>query len=189
MLLKYGCATLRAIEEKDCDLLLEMMNNPEIDKQVGGNIHYPLSRSMQENWIKNYQNSDSTIRLMIELSNGKTIGMVILQKIDYKNQTAEIGVKTYIKDFHDRIKNDVDDAYYALLKFAFFELNLNCIYAYTISDNLLSIKFNKRIGLKEDGVLRRRVYTEGMHKDLIAFSMLKEEFCNRLKIGFSVSKR
>ncbi len=175
MILEYGCAKLRAIELKDCELLLEMMNNSTIDKLVG-NTHLPISRENQEAWIKNYKNSQETIRLMIELSNGKTIGMVILQHIDYRNSTAEIGIKTFVRDFHDRIVNDVDNAYHALLDFAFNELNLNCIYAYSISDNSESIKFNRRIGFKEDGLLRNRIYTGGVYKDYIAFSMLKSEF-------------
>ena len=98
MILEYGCARLRAIEEKDCDILLEMMNNPAIDSMVG-NVHLPLSRVMQEKWIDEYKNTDTTIRLMIELTNGKTIGMIMLHNIDQKNQTAEIGIKTYIRDF------------------------------------------------------------------------------------------
>lgn len=179
MLLKYGCVTLRAIEEKDCDLLLTMMNSPSIDSCVG-NPHLPMSRSMEEEWIKTYRNSDFSIRLMIELSNGKTIGMVILQDINYKNRTAEIGIKTYVKDFHDRMVNDVDNAYYALLNFAFFELNLNCIYAYSFEDNIDSIRFNRRCGFSEDGVLRQRVFTGGVYKNLRAFSIVKDDF-NKIK--------
>ncbi len=179
MIIKYGCAILRAIEEKDCDLLLEMMNNPKIDKCIG-TVHLPISKDHQLNWIRQYANSDKTIRLMIELTNGKTIGMVILKDIDYKNGTAEIGLKTFVHDFHDRMLNDVDDAYTAMLSFCFMELNLNCVYAYSFSDNHSSISFNRRVGFSQDGVLKQRVYTDGEYKDLVAFSFLKHDFINKV---------
>lgn len=180
MLLKYGCVTLRAIEEKDCDLLLEMMNNPDIDRWVG-NLHLPVSKSMQETWVKNYTNNDSTIRLMIELENGHTLGMVMLQNIDYKNSNAEIGIKINITDKCNRMKHDTDDAYKALLKFAFEELNLNCIYAYVIKGNEHSYNFNLRNGFKENGVIPSKIYTDGEYKDMIVFSLIREEFYSFIK--------
>ena len=175
MLLKYGCATLRAIEEKDCDLLLEMMNNPEVDEYVGS-VHLPISRSMQENWIKNYSNTENTIRLMIELENGYTIGMIMLQNIDYINKNAEIGIKTYVPDYTYRMKHDTEDAIYAMLYYAYNYLNLECIYGYVINDNRDAIKFNKRLGLHEDGTIRNKLYVNGEYKDMTVFSMLRNEF-------------
>ena len=178
MLIKYGCVTLRAIEENDWELLLSMMNSPEIDMYVG-NAHLPASELSQKNWISQYKNTDETIRLMIELNNGKTIGMIMLQHIDYRNQIAELGIKTYVSDVQDRLPHDTDDAYNAMLKFAFDELNMNCIYCFVTDDNMRSLKFHNRLGFKEDGVLRHRLYSSGIHKNLVAFSMLKDEFENK----------
>ncbi|WP_206173281.1 GNAT family N-acetyltransferase [Treponema ruminis] len=156
-------------------MLLEMMNNPDIDRWVG-NLHLPVSKSMQDNWINNYTNTNSTIRLMIELENGHTLGMVMLQNIDYKNSNAEIGIKINISDKSKRMKNDTDDAYKALLTFAFKELNLNCIYAYVIKGNEHSYNFNLRNGFKESGLLPSKIYTEGEYKDMIVFSILRNDF-------------
>lgn len=178
MLLKYGCVTLRAIDERDCEILLNMMNLPAIDKFVG-NPHFPVSETNQKSWISQYKNTEETVRLMIELDNGKTIGMIMLQHIDYRNQTAELGIKTYIPDVRDRLPHDTDDAYRAILKFAFDELNMNCIYCFVTDDNIKSIKFHNRLGFKEDGVLRHRLYSSGKHKNFVAFSMIKDEFENR----------
>ena len=144
MILKYGCATLRAIEEKDNDLLLKLMNEPGIDMWVG-NIHLPMSMDSQAKWIESYKNDETTIRLIIELSNGKSIRMIMLHNIDHRNANAEIGIKIDFTEKQNRMKNDVDDAYRALMYFAFRELNLNCLYAYILEDNVHSINFHRRI--------------------------------------------
>lgn len=179
MLIKYGCASLRAIEEKDNDLLLKLINTPEIDKWVG-NIHLPVSSEGQKKWMETYKNDDATIRLMIELSNGKTIGMIILQNIDYRNANAEIGIKIDFTQKQNRLKNDVDDAYKALLSFAFNELNLNCIYANVSEDNEHSINFHNRNNFSNDGRIRSKMYKNGKYNDVICFSITKAEFFSNL---------
>lgn len=156
MNIKYGCITLRAIEERDCDILLEMMNNPVVDKYIG-TTHLPVNRENQIDWIKQYKNTNDTIRLMIELSNGKTLGMIMLQNIDQKNQTAEIGIKTYTYNYNDRISGDTCDAYKAMFKFAFEELNLHCVYSRIIEENTKALTFHKKCGFTEEGRLRSRI--------------------------------
>ena len=160
MNIKYGCIILRAIEERDCDILLEMMNNPVVDKYIG-TTHLPVSRENQIDWIKQYKNTNDTIRLMIELSNGKTLGMIMLQNIDQKNQTAEIGIKTYTYNYNDRISGDTCDAYKAMLKFAFEELNLHCVYSRVIEENTKALNFHKKCGFTEEGRLRSRIFMGG----------------------------
>lgn len=174
MLLKYDCVTLRAIETKDLDLLTEMMNNPEVDAYVGS-IHLPVSKESQLKWIESYKNDDKTIRLMIELSNGKTIGMIMLQNIDYINKTAELGIKTYAK-FEDRMKNDTISAYKAIISYAFDELNLNCIYSRVVEDNIFALKLNKKFGFIQEGLLRDRLYCKGKYNNIIVSSILKKDY-------------
>lgn len=38
MIIKYGCVKLRAVEEKDFELLLNMINAPEIENMTGDGI-------------------------------------------------------------------------------------------------------------------------------------------------------
>ena len=60
--------------------------------------------------------------------------------------------------------------------YAYNYLNLECIYGYVITDNKEAIKFNKRLGLHEDGTIRNKLYVNGEYKDMTVFSMLRNEF-------------
>lgn len=173
MVIKYGCITLRAIEERDLDLLFYLINAPEIETcTVGWN--FPVSYRAHRQWIEDYRCSSKDIRLMIELSNSKTIGMVMLEDIDWKNRTAEMGIKVGVSQ--DRMKGDTVDAVRGMLKYAFEELGLNCVRAVILEDNILSHNLCRRVGFTEEGVLRSRTYKRGKFLNLISYSMLKEEF-------------
>ncbi len=174
MIIEYGCVKLRAIEKEDFELLFYLINAPEIEcKTVGW--HFPVSRMAQRQWIDDFKCSDKSIKLMIELVNSKTIGMIMLDEIDWKNRTATFGCKISAKP-EERIKGDALDAVKGILKYAFDEMGMNCIHAEILDDNFFSQKLCKRGGFIEEGVLRKRIYKKGEFKNLIVLSVLKEEF-------------
>ncbi len=174
MIIKNGCVTLRAIEEKDFDLLFQMINSPEIEKALGS-FSLPVNESQQREWIENYRNTEKQIRLMIELENGAVIGVIMLYDIDMKNGTAEVGYKT-MADKNSRMQGDIDDALQGVLNYAFKELRLNCVVAHTLSDNIPSERLLMRNGFVQEGLLRQRVYQSGSYVDMKAFSILAKEF-------------
>ncbi len=177
MNIKNGCVTLRAMEEKDFDILFQMMNSPEIEKALGS-FALPVNENQQREWIRSYRNTDKQIRLMIELENGAVIGVIMLYDIDMKNGTAEVGYKT-MADKQVRIKGDMDAAMQGILGYAFEELRLNCVVAHTLTCNERSIKLLERNGFTQEGVLRQRVYQSGCYGDMRVYSILKSEFVIR----------
>lgn len=174
MVIKNGCVTLRAIEERDTDLLFYLINDSEIEScTVGWN--FPISYLEHKQWMEGFKNSIKSIKLMIELENSKTIGMIMLENLDWKNRTAEIGYKISAPP-GNRIKGDMTDAVRGMLKYAFNELGFNCINTVILENNMPSRNLCKRVGFVEEGILRKRVYKEGEFKNLISVSILKEEF-------------
>ena len=156
MNIEYGCVKLRAIEKKDFDLLFYLINSPEIESKTVG-WHFPINCSMQERWMDKFENTNESIKLMIELSNSKTIGMIMLDSIDWKNRTAIFGCKMSAP-VEDRIKGDMFDSVKGILKYAFDELGMNCVFGVLLEDNIFSRKLCKRVGFVEEGVLRKRIY-------------------------------
>ncbi|MBQ7358922.1 MAG: GNAT family N-acetyltransferase [Lachnospiraceae bacterium] len=174
MIIKNGCVTLRAIEVRDAELLLGMMNSPEIERAIGG-FSLPVNEAQQREWIDKYRNTEKQIRWMIELDNGCTIGVIMLFDIDMKNGTAEVGYKTMAeKDV--RIKGDMDDAMQGVLGYAFGELRLNCVYAHALVTNERSERMLERNGFSKEGVLRQRTFQNGSYVDMNVFSILGNEF-------------
>lgn len=174
MIIKNGCATLRAIEEKDFELLFHLINDPNIEKTTGG-WHLPLNSIEQKTWMANYHNTQENIRLMIELENGKTIGMISLADIDYKNGSAEIHYKIFAP-VEDRIKGDMHDAITGILNYAFNELRLNCVFAVILEYNIFGLKLIQKMNFKQEGILRKRKFKNGQYHNQIIFSLLNEEF-------------
>lgn len=174
MIVKYGCVTLRAIDKKDFELLFYLINSPEIERDVVG-WNFPVSSMAQKKWMKNFKNTLGSIKFMIELDNKKTIGMIMLEHIDWKNRTAEIGCKTG-PFLEYRIPGDTTDALKGMIKYAFDELGLNCINGVILEENYLSRNLSKKVGFVEEGILRKRVYKNGKYRNLVSLSLLKEEF-------------
>ena len=174
MLIRYGCATLRPIEERDFDLLFSMINDPDIEDCTVG-WHWPISEYQQRDFMRNFQNNEKHIKLMIELENGKTIGMMAIDNIDWKNRTATSGYKISAP-LEDRIKGDTRDALIGLMNYAFNELGLNCMYGQMLEDNQFSRKLSRKMPGKIEGVLRQRIFKNGVYKNLIVTSTLRDEF-------------
>lgn len=166
---------LRAIDEKDAPLLLDMINDPSVEKNVGGSS-FPVSFLTQLEWIKKQATiPDSThLRCIIEcLGTGKSVGMMALSDIDHKNGTAMSHIKLSSKA---RGKGYAHDAHRTMLTYAFQELRLNCIYAEVLENNKASLKLFERLHFKQEGILRQRIYKQGQCLNVISLSILKDEF-------------
>lgn len=177
MIIKNECVLLRAIEERDFDILFRMINSPEIEKATG-NFCLPINERQQREWIQNYHNTEKQIRWMIELDNGIVMGVIMLYNIDMKNGVAEVGYKTMVSK-EQRIEGDIDYAMQGVLNYAFNELRLNCVFAHVLVHNIPSKRFLIRNGFVEEGLLRQRVYQEGAYVDMNSFSILQTEYKER----------
>lgn len=102
----------------------------------------------------------------------------MLTDIDWKNRTGQLHQKIKA-EVTDRKKNDVYDAMMGFLNYAFNELDLQCVYGTVLEYNLLSRKLAMRCGLKEEGVLRSRIFKNGRRWNLIANSITREDFEER----------
>lgn len=174
MNIKYGCATLRAIEMEDAELLKYLLNAPEVEvSTVGWNM--PVSSWQQEQWMRNYRNSSDCMRWMIELENGTVLGMVLLSSIDWKNRTGDFGIKINPHE-NRRIYGDVRDAFYGGIRYAFDELGLHRVQAETLSTNVFSLKLTRGMGFVDEGIKRECIFKAGGWHDLIIGGLLEQDF-------------
>lgn len=165
---------LRAIEEKDNEMLLNLMNDAETEKMLGGSS-WPVSSLEQKKWFESYKKSDNLLRCIVaEKETDEALGTVILSDIDQKNGTAQMHIK--MDKNIGRGKGFASDAVKTLVSYAFDEMRLNCIYAEILSYNELSRKLFEKSGFSKEGTLRSRVYKNGMYCDLYVYSMLKADW-------------
>jgi len=165
---------LRAITMEDVELLANMINDPETEKMLGGSS-FPVAIEKQQKWINDQMGRTDVLRTIVATKENveKGIGTVILTDIDYKNGVAQIHIK--MDRECGRGRGYGTDALNAIVKYAFEEMRLNCVYADVLSYNVISQKLFLKAGFKQDGILRSRVYKGGEYIDFYSFSKLRNE--------------
>lgn len=66
------------------------------------------------------------------------------------------------------------DAVKTMVKYAFDELRLHCVYANIISYNDVSVRLFERCGFQREGVLRDRIYKGGRYVDELSYSIINQ---------------
>lgn len=161
---------LRAIEQEDNQMLLELINDPETEMQIGG-YSWPASMENQMKWFLQLNNNETILRCTIaEIESNRPLGTLIMNEIDIKNGTAHIHIK--MAKGEARGKGYGTDAVNTAVKYAFSELRLNCLYANILVHNAASIKLFEKCGFQRDGVLRSRIYKQGRFIDMYSYSRL-----------------
>lgn len=174
MNIKGKKVTLRAIEEEDLELLREMMNDSEIEKMVGG-YAFPISTKQQNDWFKSFANSQNNLRLIIETETDGAMGLVNLLNIDWKNRTADHGLKIANKRFKSR--GIGVDTVMAIMKYAFEELQLNRLNGSILEYNEMSKKlYLDKCGWEIEGVRRKAIFKRNAYHDELIVGILKEEY-------------
>ena len=162
---------LRAVSMKDANLLMELMNDPETEKMLGGSS-FPISIEGQEKWIAAQTGRTDVLRCIVALKETKEgIGTVILSDIDAKNGVAQVHIK--MDKQQGRGRGYGADALNAIVDYAFDEMRLNCIYADVLEYNIASQKLFEKCGFKKDGLLRSRVFKCGLYINVVSYSRLK----------------
>lgn len=159
---------LRAIEARDNDMLLKMINDDETEYMLGG-WSFPVSDKEQEDWTNSRKNDGDTLRCAIDIE-GVAVGVVMLTDVDYKNGNAEVHIKLAVDEA--RGKGYGTDALNAIVKYAFAELRLKCIHARVNKHNLASQNLFRKCGFDEEGVLKSRLFKRNQYIDVISFSKI-----------------
>lgn len=163
---------LRAITIDDADFLVELINDPETEMMLGGSS-FPVSIEGQQKWISGQIGRTDVLRTIVATKNDVKVGIgtVILSDIDYKNGVAQVHIK--MDKEKGRGKGYGSDALSAIVKYAFDEMRLNCVYAEVLSYNEISQKLFQGAGFTKDGVLRSRVFKRGEYIDVYVYSKLR----------------
>ena len=164
---------LRAIEEKDCEFITEMFNDPEIENLVVG-WAFPVSIYSQKEWLKQHYNDANDKRFVIETMEGEAVGIAVLNKIDWKNRRANHGIKIANRDF--RGKGIGTDTVMAVMRYAFEELNLVRLDSAWFPDHEASRALYSKCGWKEEGLRRKYVFKHGSYRDLYITGVLAEDY-------------
>ena len=162
---------LRAVEQEDLGVLRALMNDPDVENKVCG-WSFPLSSQEHNSWFNSLRNDDKTLRCVIVTNEKVTIGTCVLSNIDWKNRHGRVHIKI-LKEYRGNGYGKA--AVSTLTNYGFRELDLKCIWATALEDNLASVTMFEKCGFKKEGVMRCRVYKEGRHQNEVMLSVLNVE--------------
>lgn len=173
---------LRAIEEKDSEILRILINDPYVESMVSG-WSFPINKNEQKKWIDNLQNKKNSLNLSIVELDDKSdscIGMVNLVDIDWKNASAFTGMKLISKI---RGKGIGKDVVLSIMRYAFEELNLNRLDGSILELNIFSKKlYVEKCGWKIEGVKKESIYKNGKYQNNLILGITKKEYFEFLRM-------
>ena len=158
---------LRAIEEQDKEMLLNLINDPEITKITG---RYSNSYDHQINWFRSISNSvDSLYHIIADKKSPQiALGIIILSHMDLNNKTAEIYIKL-MKSV--RKKGYGQDAVNTMVSYAFCQFQLNCIYSNILEYNTASRRLFEKCGFKQEGIHKSRINKDGHYRMVCTYTI------------------
>ncbi len=168
----FGKIRLRALEPEDMEALRATVNDPEIERMVGG-WSFPVSKQQQMDWYNRTISDPNNHRFAIDFE-GSFMGISTLTDIDWKNRSAFHGIK---------LTNDAPkgqgfgfDAVAAVMKYAFEELQLYRLYSRILEYNIPSQKLYAKCGWIKEGAYRQSVFKDNAYHDESLIAILRPEY-------------
>ncbi len=177
-----GCFVgLRSIERTDLPELLEWRNRPEYRRYF--REYRELSMENQNTWYeKVVMNNPKTVMFSItDLETNRLLGACGLCYIDWINKNADFSIyigadNLYIDD------KFAPDAGLIMARYAFEELGLHRVWAEIYEFDELKKKFFENLGFKLEGRHRETHWSEGKWHDSLFYSLLENEFPDKLNL-------
>jgi diamine N-acetyltransferase len=161
---------LRPLRPEDAPITLEWRNSARARLlNVGAQ-----DLEAQERWIAS--RPDTERNEIIETLDGRPLGMLSLIDIDLTHRHAEtarflIGDEEAVKGIPAAV-----EAMKLLYQLAFDELGLVRIYGTVAESNARMIKWQRYLGMVEEGRLRRHLFIDGTWQDAVCLGLLEDEY-------------
>ncbi len=163
---------LRAIEREDIPRFLKWLNDPSVTRYL--TLYLPFSQAEEEEWFERHLEDERSRVFAIETAEGKHIGNIGLEDIDWKDRRAMLGIFIGERDFWDQGYGT--DAVRALLRLAFEEMGLHRISLHVFDFNQRAIRCYQKCGFRQEGCLREAHFTHGGYHDVLLMGILAREF-------------
>ena len=128
----------------------------------------------QEQWIATRPPTE--FNFVIELKDGRPVGMISLVDVDTLHRRAEAGRFLIGEEAAVRGIPAAVEAMKLLYELAFDRLNLLRVFGTMSSDNVAILRWQLYLGMKEEGRFRRHYFINGHFQDAIWLGLLEEEY-------------
>jgi RimJ/RimL family protein N-acetyltransferase len=167
---------LRALEPEDAPIFNAWnREDPEMSRNLDW-LWPPTSMAAQRQWaqteaMKRMENDQ--LFLVIENKDGDLVGCINTHHCDRRVGNFGYGVSVRT-EFRGR--GYASEAIQRVMAYFFRELRYQKVTVDVSSFNDASIRLHQKLGFTQEGRLRRMLFTNGAHYDLLIFGMTVEEF-------------
>lgn len=128
----------------------------------------------QANWIASRPATE--LNFVIQLRSGEPVGMLSLVGIDQTNRRAEparflIGEPEAVRGMPVAV-----ESMKLLYELAFDHMKLHRVHGTVVADNPKMLRWQKFLGMKEEGRLRQHYLIGGLFRDAICVGMMEDEY-------------
>jgi RimJ/RimL family protein N-acetyltransferase len=166
VLLEGKSISLKIMEKEDLPLLVEWLNDPSFFGEYN-----PLEQTTRVEMEKSYDTAHpERKRFLVEKKDGTKIGVVGVFPV---GDLWEIGFALIP---NERGKGYGTEAVTIMVDYLFLSRDLVRIQASTDPRNKTSQSLLEKIGFKREGVVRKSMFIHGEWRDMILYSILREEW-------------
>ena len=166
---------LRPAERADVPTMVRWFNDVETTRYL--NARAPMGQALEERWFEEMlarQGQSDWFFLICRLVDGKAMGTIGLFDLDLTNGSAGIGIT--IAERSELGKGLGTDALESLLDFGFGRLRLERMWLDVYDFNERAVASYRKAGFTQEGVARHGAYRDGRWVDVIAMSILRDEW-------------
>lgn len=167
---------IREIERPDLPYITAWRNDRELVSHLGNHFFF-IGPEVDARWFDAYlAGREANVRLAIVRLDQprRPIGCAFLTGVHRVNRHAEFAI--FIGDPEERAKGHGERATRLVLDHAFYDLNLHRVHLTVLASNVRALALYRRVGFREEGVLREAVYKAGAYHDLVTMAILRPEY-------------
>lgn len=167
---------MRELRRSDLPTINAWRADRELISRLGATYRY-INQEVDERWFNAYMDRrGNTVRCAVcdAEAPDQILGLVSLTDIDYTSRSCQLHMM--IGDTNQRGKGMGTFAFNEIIRHAFDDLNLNRMEAFILTDNAASLALCRKVGFKEEGLLRQYTFKDGEYRDTVIMSVLREEW-------------
>ncbi len=163
------------VNEKHCtEEYCGWLNDPEVNEYLNTGS-FPYTFEQLSTYIKNYSTAKNVVFLAIHLrENGKHIGNIKIEPIDFINRTAEYGI--LVGDKNSWQKGYSKEASAAVFTHCFNRLNIRKITLGVIEDNKNAVSLYKKLGFDTEGIYKKHQFCNGKYRNIIRMALFNPAY-------------
>jgi UDP-4-amino-4,6-dideoxy-N-acetyl-beta-L-altrosamine N-acetyltransferase len=157
---------LRAVEEKDLEMIMNWRMRPEITKFMYTDP--TLTLEMQRTWFEKIKVDENSKHWVIELET-KPIGLLSINEIDYKNKRCNWAY--YVAESESRSMELALALEWNIYDYVFEYLKLNKLVTEVFAFNKAVIKLHQICGSQVEGTLIQHICKDSLFYDITVLGM------------------